>query len=60
MYYHQLVSGVANAIRNADEDMLSKIEAKTRDLLLSEDEASAMLNLIEAAYQAIEAIGESS
>ena len=60
MYYHELVSAVANAIRQADQDMLSRIENKTRDLLLSEDEASAMLDLIESAYQAIEAIGENS
>lgn len=56
MYYHELVTQIANAIRNGDEEELFTIESKTRDLLLSDDEMNAIMNLVEAAFLAVEAI----
>ena len=60
MYYHELVNAVTKAIKCGDTVLLDKVERKTRDLLLSSDEVNAILDLVEVAYQAIEAIGENS
>ena len=53
MYYHEIISMIADALSNSNEAALQDIEHHAADLLLSEGEAQAITNLIEAAYESI-------
>jgi len=53
MYYHELVSMIAKAMSEKNEDALYEVHSKVRDLLLSDDEREAMEQLLEAAIESV-------
>lgn len=53
MYYHEIISMIAKAMTEKDEDAIYDIQRKVADLLLSDDERGAVDELLEAALESI-------
>lgn len=50
MYYHDIINEIAEALIESNDSALVDIERRAAEMLLSDAEAQALKNLIEAAF----------